>query len=102
MERFGSAGGQPRNRLPEALLNSEIASPTSSSVGWFAAATTTILEGAANAWFKDDVGLGEVVVDSAFSGKSASRGGASAVSLRAGNIKGFVRAFGVFAGPVAL
>jgi hypothetical protein len=48
------------------------------------------------------VGVGEVVVESTFSGKSVPRGAASAISLRAGNVMGFVWAFRVFAGLEAL
>jgi len=61
-----------------------------------------ILEGSANERFKDKLGLGEVVADSTFSGKSVPGDGASAISLRAGNTKGFVWGFGMFAGLEAL
>src|SRR6266566_9857548 len=100
--RLRSAGGQPRNRLPAALLNSEIASQTSSSVGRLPAATTMKLEGSANGRFKGRVGLAEVVAGSTFSGKSAPRGGASAISLCTGNTRGLVWAFEMFAGAEAL
>src|SRR6266566_3381764 len=100
--RSGPAAGQPRNRLPAALLNSEMASPTSSSVGRFSAATTMILEGSANGRFKGEVRLGVAVGDSTFAGKFVPRDGASAISLRAGASRAFVRAFEVFAGAETL
>src|SRR5258708_36144980 len=89
MLRLRSAGGQPRNRLPAALLNSEIASPTSSSVGRLAAATIMILEGSATGRFKGLVGVGKVLTGSTFAGKSSPRGGASAISFGTGNMRGF-------------
>src|SRR5690242_8953266 len=59
--RLGSAAGHPRSRLPAPLLNSDMASPTSSSVGLFPAATTIMLEGSAKGWVRDDVKLAESV-----------------------------------------
>ena len=83
-------------------MNSEIASPTSSSVGGIAADTTRILEGSANAWFKGNVGLGEVVVDAMFADRSVPDGGASAISLRTGTERGFVWGFEMFTGAEAV
>src|SRR6267143_2958952 len=100
--RSGSAAGQPRNRLPAALLNSEMASAASSSVGRLSAATTMILEGSANGRFKGEVRLGVAVGDSTFAGRFVPRDGASAISLRAGASSIFVRGFELLAGAEAL
>src|SRR5260370_30317401 len=100
--RSGSAAGQPRSRLPAALLNSEMASAASSSVGRLSAATTMILEGSANGRFKGEVRLGVAVGDSIFAGKFVPRDGASAISLCTGATRIFVWAFEVFAGAEVL
>src|SRR6266571_2147792 len=100
--RSGSAAGQPRNRLPAALLNSEMASAASSFVGGFAAATTMILVGSTNGRFRGEGRLGVAVGDSIFAGKLVPRDGASAISLCAGASRVFVRAFELFAGAEAL
>src|SRR5258705_1846683 len=100
--RSGSAAGQPRNRLPAALLNSEMASAASSFVGGFAAATTMILEGSTNGRFKGEGRLGVVVGDSTFAGKFVPRDGASAISLRTGARRAFVLDFALFAGAETL
>src|SRR5258708_23253265 len=102
MLRLGSGGGQPGKRLAAALLNSEIASPTSSSVGRLPAATTMMLEGSATGRFKGLVGVGKVLAGSTFAGKSSPRGGASAISLRTGNLMGFVWLVEMFSGDEAL
>src|ERR1700676_1980933 len=79
--RSGSARGQSRNRSPEPLLNSEMASPPSSPVGRLAAAATMILEGSINRRFKGGIGLGGVARGSIFVGMSDVRVDASAISL---------------------
>src|SRR6267154_713169 len=100
--RSGSAAGQPRNRLPAALLNSEMASAASSFVGRFSAATTMILEGSANGRFEGEGRLGVVVGDSTFAGKLVPRDGVSAISLCTGASRAFVWVLELFAAAEAL
>src|SRR5450759_2947732 len=102
MVRLESSVGQSCNRLPAALLNSETASLTSSSVGLFAAATTMILEERSNGWFKSDVRLDESAGGSTFAGKLVPSGGSSVISLCTGTNRAPVWVIAFFTGAEAL
>ena len=71
-------------------------------MGWFAAATTMMLEGSTNGRPKGEVRLDVVVGDSTFAGKLVPKDGASAVSPWTGAKRAFVWTFELFAGTEAL